>query len=665
MDINQLILLAQKNKENNKIDEAKKIYLKILDNEPANYEANNQLGILYLENSEFELAEKYFFNIIEQKDRNEQILNNYGISLLQNKKFRQAIEVFNEILIKNKNYSRAYNNRGLAYQELDEYDNAITDFKEAISLETQNNVYYNNIAYSLIQKSVILQEPKLLDLALTNCRASVFIEDSITANLLIGDIFFCKKIYHLAVDAYELTYNRFKFIGDRLSRLILSKLYSADWNNISIFIDIFKKKIMQKEYAGEAMPISYFLESPKDQMEYMSIHTQTNQEKNTNVNVKKIILKKKIHIGYFSSDFKNHPVGQNIIGILKKHNVEKFEIFFFSFSNLLNQNNAISNYVKNSKNFVDLYGQKDFKIQNKVNECSIDIAVDLNGLTEGGRPDLFYKRVAPIQIHYLGTPLTLGSGFFDYIIADKNIITEDTRKYYFEKIIYLPKTLYSIDYNEFILRNPFSKVDANTVEKKFIFGCLNNFCKINKNIFQVWLNILNKVPNSELWLSGDTSIETINNLIRSAEYAGIKKERFFFAKRLPSLEEHLARIQNVDLFLDTYPYGGHTTVMDFLYANVPILTLKGDTFSSRVGYSLLKFLALEEDLVSNSQEDYEQKAIKIAQSPELLKKIKNKINLYKDNLFRSDFLTQNLEKAFEISYDLYKSKKIYSDIDLN
>jgi len=665
MDINQLISSAKKKQENNQISEAKQIYLKILESDPKNYEANNQLGILSLENSEFELAEKYFYKILENKFRNEQILNNYGISLLQNKKFHQAIQIFDEIIIKNKNYSSAYNNRGLIYRELDEHDNAIKDFKEAISLDPNNYVYLNNIAFSLIQKAVDFEQPELLDLALVNCKKSIFLKDSIDANLLIGDIFFNKKIYHLAVNAYELTYKKFNIVGDRLTRLILSKLFSADWNNISIFIEMFKKRIMQKEYAGEGMPITYFLESPREQMEYMSIHTQANQQRNINMNVKKIIFKKKIHIGYFSSDFNSHPVGQNIISILKKHDFNKFEIFFFSFSNLVNQNNPVSNYVKNSKNFVNLYGQENSNILNKIEECSIDIAIDLNGLTAGGKPSLFYKRIAPIQIHYLGTPSTLGPGIVDYIIADKNIIPNETRKYYFEKIIYLPKTLLTIDYSNLIIENSFSIKQTDLPKNKFIFSCLNNICKINKNIFQVWLNILHKIPNSIIWLSDNPNTEAINNLVKFSEYNGIKKDRIFFAKRLPSLEDHLIRIKNMHLFLDTYPYGGHTTALDFLYAEVPILTLKGDTFSSRIGYSLLKSLDLEEDLVSNSFEDYEQKAIKIASSPELLKKIKNKINFYKDNLFKSDFLTQNLEKAFEISYDMYKSKKMYSDIDLS
>lgn len=255
------------------------------------------------------------------------------------------------------------------------------------------------------------------------------------------------------------------------------------------------------------------------------------------------------------------------------------------------------------------------------------------------------KKCAPIQISYLGYPGSMGAPYIDYIIADRIVIPEVNIDNYLESIVYLPNCYQVNDELEAESPRPTSKRDFGLPESGFIFCCLNNNYKITPDVFNTWMNILNAVENSVLWLY-ENSPAASKNLRLAARNRGVNEERLIFAAHLPR-QAHLERHRHADLFLDTFPYNAHTTASDSLRAGVPVLTLQGNSFASRVASSLLNQLSLNE-LVTKNLRDYEKLAIQLAISRDPLEGIKLKLisNLQTSLLFNPQKFTEGLESIY-------------------
>ena len=403
------------------------------------------------------------------------------------------------------------------------------------------------------------------------------------------------------------------------------------------------------------MPYTFLTISDSLELIYRIIQSKfkknNNIEKKTYFHIKKN-KKKKINIGYYSSDFRDHPVGHILSEILKEHDKNKFEIKGFNLTDIHKKDKVTDNIIKSLNKYIDL-NKKDYKnLINSSNKEEIDIAVDLVGYTAFGNIKAFTKRVAPIQVNFLGYPSTMGPNH-EYIIADTNTIPEKSKKFFFEKIIYMPNlflpsfTKYNInpnlDSNYFNLKNN---------RERFIFCNFSSFQKINPIIFRSWMRILNNVKNSILWLL-DSNIIVENNLKKEALKNNVSEDRIIFSKRL-DFNEHTTKYKFCDLYLDTFPYNSHSTAAGCLLSGTPLLTIEGESFQSRVASSILKNLKLSELICSNYNE-YENKAIKIANSSMELKKIRTKLNQklalnYK--IFDMKNYVKNLEKAYIQIYEM-------------
>jgi predicted O-linked N-acetylglucosamine transferase (SPINDLY family) len=157
-----------------------------------------------------------------------------------------------------------------------------------------------------------------------------------------------------------------------------------------------------------------------------------------------------------------------------------------------------------------------------------------------------------------------------------------------------------------------------------------------------------------LWLFKDNSW-AVENLKKEALKQGVDAQRLVFAERMP-LPEHLARHRQADLFLDTLPYNAHTTCSDALWAGLPVLTLMGQSFASRVAASLLNAIGLPE-LITNTQEEYEALAIELAMNPQKLRDIKLKLarNRLTTPLFDTPLFTKNLETTYIKMMERYQA----------
>jgi hypothetical protein len=326
----------------------------------------------------------------------------------------------------------------------------------------------------------------------------------------------------------------------------------------------------------------------------------------------------------------------------------------YGFSLSKKSNDEISNRIINSLDyFYDLSELTEENIANLCHKLDLDIVINLNGYTSGHRTNIFSFRLAPIQINYLGYPGSLMTSYFDYIIADPIIIPQENFQFFSEKIVTLPNAYHPYDTDRVISDRKFTRAELGLPEDAFVFCAFNQNYKINPIIYDAWMRILQAVNNSVLWLFEDNKWAS-ENLKNEAKFRGINPDRLVFLQRLPLISDHLARHQYGDLFLDCYPYNAHSTGLDALYSGLPVLTLKGSTFPSRVGASFLTTIGLPE-LITSNIDDYEKLAIELGNNPSYLRSIKEKLHNQKKQSVLFDMLTytKNFEKALKLIYDNY------------
>jgi len=311
-------------------------------------------------------------------------------------------------------------------------------------------------------------------------------------------------------------------------------------------------------------------------------------------------------------------------------------------------------YTKRVKGTVDFYRDirsiSDEEVAQLARSDCIDIAIDLMGYTQDSRPSIFSYRTAPVQISFLGYPGTMGSDCHDYLIADETLIPKDSQKYYSEKILYMPNTYQCNDNTKTIAKKKYSRKELGLPADGFVFTCFNANFKINPPEFEIWMNLLGKIPGSVLWLlSSNTNAQ--NNLRKYASSFSIDPNRLIFANKC-DLPNHLSRHSCGDLFLDTFNYNAHTTASDALWAGLPVLTFIGRSFSSRVTASLLMALDMPE-LITTSPEQYQNLAYKLATNPQLLSVIRNKLlkNKNMKSLFNSKMFTCDFERILLDTHD--------------
>ncbi len=247
----------------------------------------------------------------------------------------------------------------------------------------------------------------------------------------------------------------------------------------------------------------------------------------------------------------------------------------------------------------------------------------------------------------------MGADYIDYIVADAYVVPPQHEPFYAEKVVRLPDTYQVNDSKRRISERTPSRAEANLPNAGFVFCCFNNNYKIRPNIFDIWMRLLRTVRDSVLWLLEDNAVAG-ENLRRYAEQRGVAARRLVFAQRI-RLDDHLARHRLADLFLDTLPYNAHTTASDALWAGLPVLTCMDGAFAGRVAGSLLHAIGLPE-LISYSLEEYEQMALKLATSPDMLSDIRVRLaqNRKTYPLFDTDRQRRQIESAYRTMWDRYQ-----------
>lgn len=312
----------------------------------------------------------------------------------------------------------------------------------------------------------------------------------------------------------------------------------------------------------------------------------------------------RLRIGYLSSDLREHAIGYLTADMFRLHDREAFEVFVYYCG--IPQEDATKARIRESvEHWTSITELDDDAALARILEDGIDILVDVNGHTRSARTKLLARRPAPVIVNWLGYAGTMGSPYHHYIIADPVIVPPGSEIYYSEQVLRLPCYQPNDRNRPMAARTP-TRAEAGLPEDKVVFCSFNGTQKITPFVFARWMEILRRVPDSVLWLL-KSSDQVDVRLRELADLDGVAPERLVFAPLMGNLD-HVARYACADLFLDTTPYGAHTTASDALWMGVPVLTLPGRSFASRVSSSLVSAAGLPE-LVCHSPEEYVRRAV--------------------------------------------------------
>lgn len=316
-------------------------------------------------------------------------------------------------------------------------------------------------------------------------------------------------------------------------------------------------------------------------------------------------------VAFLSADFREHPVGYLMIGLIEQ--LPQFGLETIGVAVGIRDASELYRRYRNAfTHYLDCAGMPAAEIAQWLRAMEVDIAIDLSGYTSGTRLDVLSYRPAPRQFTYLGFPGTLALPYIDGLIADPVIAPERLSHCYSEHVYRLPHCYLPRDTSVKPAEECPPRADFGLPETGDVFCAFCHDYKISPNLFRVWMTLLAARPGSVLWLMRMHE-DVKRNLIQNAAHAGIAPERLVFATRVPRVEDHLARYRHASVFLDTHPYNGHTTVSDALYSGLPVVTLRGESFASRVATSLLTDLGLE-DWSTDNLDDYQRIALDLVSS---------------------------------------------------
>jgi protein O-GlcNAc transferase len=550
-------------------------------------------------------AKRIYEKIIQKQSDHFDALHLLGVINAQVKQYKVSLQFFDKALQINKTKFEVFNNRGNVLFELKRLDEALTSYDEALRIKP-------DYLEALSNRGITLRELKRLEDALKNDDEALRIKPD-----------------------YEFLH------GIRQH----TRMKLCVWTDYEESVAKLETMINAGAPVSTPFAVLGLIDDPKVQRRCSETYIAHKQLKQVLGNINKSSNKKdKPRIGYFSADFHNHATLHLMLEVFKNHDNSRFDFYAFSFGPETNdswQQEAKSCF----KEFINVKDISDTKVAERSRQLGIDIAVDLKGFTQGFRPGIFANRAASIQINYLGYPGTLGADFMDYIIADRIVIPAESRQFYTEKVLYLPNCYQPNIRTREVSEKEISRKEMGLPQDGIVYCSFNNTYKITPQMFSIWLEILKGVDKSVLWILCNS--ETVKqNLIEFANAHRVASSRIIFASYLP-VEEHLKRLPLADVFLDTYPYNAHTTASDAVRVGVPIVTLVGQSFASRVAASILAAVNMSE-LVANTPQDYKNLAIRLGSDRNYLQTVSAelKTNFSHSSLIDSVTFTKDLENIY-------------------
>jgi predicted O-linked N-acetylglucosamine transferase (SPINDLY family) len=565
--------------------------------------------------------------------------NNCGNILLELQRPDEALAAYDKAIAINPFFAEAHCNRTAALIDLRRYKDALAASDRAVALKA-------DFPDAWRARGDCLRNLERYDESLTAYDHALSLSPNL-ADAWAGEAFALHSLKRHA-DAVQSWTSVLRYAPDydfAKGRLAYQKMMACDWSGLDALAQSIKQDVQTGRNSAEPFGYQALSTSAKDLRRCAELFVEKEfPSAKTSLPRPKTSIHEKIRIGYLSGEFRQHATSILIAQLFELHDKSKFELF--AYDNGHDDGSEIRGRINAAfERVVDIGTMSDAQAGSLIRADEIDILVNLNGYFGRARTGIFRDRPAPIQANYLGFPGTIGADFIDYIIGDRYVIPHDHEQFYVEKVVVLPECYQVNDGKRAISPTLMTRSAAMLPEHGFVFCCFNNSYKIREVLFELWMRVLKTIDKSVLWLVEDNADAT-HNLRREANARGVSPDRLVFAPRV-NLDEHLARHSLADLFLDTLPYNAHTTASDALWAGLPVLTCIGSTFPGRVGASLLHAVGMPE-LITDSLEQYEILALRLAQEPALLETVKAKLAQHRDGciLFDTKRFARHIEAAY-------------------
>lgn len=336
----------------------------------------------------------------------------------------------------------------------------------------------------------------------------------------------------------------------------------------------------------------------------------------------------RLRVGYLSSDFREHPTGRLMAGLFESHDRTAVEVFGYSYGP--DDGSPLRRRIEAAiEHWRDVGSLSDRDIAGCIREDRIDVLIDRKGLTRGSRLGILADRPAPVQLHYMSYPGTLGYDAIDGLIADAEVIPHGEEVHYHERIWRMPRCYFVNDSKRGVPPTD-PRRDHGLPDDALVLACFNQAYKLTRPVFTIWMEALRAAPGAVLWLLAPGDAQR-RNLRSEAGRAGVDADRrLVFAPGLPQ-EAHMRRVGCADLTLDTLPVGQHTTACDALWMGVPMLSCRGKSFVGRVGASLMRAVELPQ-LVTDDLAGYRRKLLELAHDPSPLAGYRQHLVTRRDDL---------------------------------
>lgn len=635
MDLQHLYNLARLAQKDGNLAEATRLYRQIVAASPIPEVLVNLGTVLAQQGNRHEALAQYDQALQQRGDLFEALFNRGNLHL-ESGHGQEALTDYEKAIAIRSDMAGLWNNRGTALRRLHRLEEALFSYERAVALAPTH-------VNALTNRAIALFDLRRLDQALTASEAALVVQADFAEALYIrGNILRDLGRLKEAQENFERVLQVAPHHALALNGLAQTSAALCDWTKTASLAP----RLASDVQAGRAVIQPFVLMGYSQDAALLRrcaenyVHRVAPTQ--PPLSDGKPYGHDRIRLAYLSADFHQHPTAQLMVELFERHDRNRFEVTALAFGP--DDGSPMRHRLaKAFDTFEDVRPLGDQDIARLIRAREIDIAVDLNGHTHEARPGIFSYRPAPVQVNYLVYPGTTGASYMDVILADRIVLPSDQQPFFSEKVIHLPDCYQANDATRLVPPAP-SRAEAGLPESGFVFCCFNNSWKIARPVFDIWMRLLQQVPDSVMWLLDSAATD---NLRAQAQARGVDTSRLVFAPKLPA-GQHLARHQLADLFLDTLPYNAHTTCSDALWAGLPVVTCYGAAFHGRVAASLLKAVGLPE-LVTMRPEDYEARALDLARNPALLRATRDKLqrNRLTAPLYDSERFRKNIEAAYE------------------
>lgn len=638
-----------------RLQQAEEKCREILEKKPGDAGTLLLLDFLARHHGNRELAPEAFNEAAPHKPAQATWYTRLGGILKSRGRLPAAIACYERAVALDPDYAEAHNSLGVALREQGKFDAAIACYERALVANPRLVAACNNIASALALRG-------RRDLAVQYYQRALSVDpECAEASYNLGNLVRDSGKLDLASALYWRALQTRPDFGEAVAQLVYLSQRVCDWHALGELaprLDALTAKALARNERTPETPFGSLMRchAPAQRLQIArawarNIAPQTSPVQHRFSFEGRDRGKPKIKVGYVSPDFRHHPVARTVCDLFALHNRERFEVVAYSCGKD-DGSPYRARVLANCDAFVDIAPLSHLDAAQRIYADGVDVLIDLAGHTADNRMEVFALRPAPIQASYLGFPGTTGADFIEYIIADSNVAPQDHRAYYSEEIVHMPHSFLVSNRSGRTANKSVQRRHCELPEEGFVFCSFSSMHKLEPTMFTLWMDILRQVPGAVLWLPYDNDFAR-KNLQREAEARGVEKERLVFASKLP-YKQHLERLGLAQLGLDTRVYNGGATTIDALAEGVPVITLRGHHFASRMGTSILSAVGLPE-LVAESLEEYRTHAVRLAREPRALEAARRRLlaNRLTEPLFDMARFARNLERAYLQMWELF------------